>query len=86
MTDALTSLFNAYDPDVIVLGGKLYPYLAKWVPDIADRVKARVYPFVRERVRIEASTFGTSQSAVGAASLVFDRLMREPLNALAESH
>ncbi|WP_165822514.1 ROK family transcriptional regulator [Paenibacillus montanisoli] len=80
LTDALTNLFNVYDPDVIVMGGKLYPYLSRYMPEIRKRVQSRVYPFVRERVRIEASTFGTSQSAVGAAALIFDRLMREPLD------
>lgn len=85
LTDVLTNLFNAYDSEVIVLGGKLLPYLARFLPELRARVQDRVYPFVRDRVSIEPASFGAAQSAVGAAALVFDRLLKEPLS-LIESH
>lgn len=79
---ALTTLFNTYDPDVIVLGGKLYPYLTMHLSEIHNRVRARLYAFVRDRLQIESATFGASQNAVGAASLVFGTLLNEPLQML----
>ena len=82
MTDAFTNIFNFYDPELIVLTGKLFPYFANELPRLRDEVRARVYPFVRDRVKIESSTFGTSQSAAGAASLVLDKLMKEPFTIL----
>jgi predicted NBD/HSP70 family sugar kinase len=79
LESALTNLFHLYDPDVIVLGGKLYPYFDEYLGQIRSRVKERVFAFARERVRIEPSTFGSSQNAVGAAALVFGKLLKEPL-------
>ncbi|MCC3371877.1 ROK family transcriptional regulator [Cohnella sp. REN36] len=80
---ALTTLFNTYDPEVIVLGGKLYPYLTMHLSEIRSRVKARMYAFVRDRLHIESATFGASQNAVGAVALVFGALLNEPLQTLA---
>ena len=82
MASALTTLFNVYDPELIAISGKLYPYLAGYLPAVQQRVREAVYPFARGRVRIEPATFGASQSAVGAAAFVFDGLMREPMQAL----
>jgi predicted NBD/HSP70 family sugar kinase len=76
---ALTNLFHLYDPDLIVLGGKLYPFLAEYMPQVLLRVKSRVYAFASERVYVEASTFGSSQSGVGGAALVFGNLLMEPI-------
>ena len=84
-TDALASLYFVYDPDVITIGGKLFPHLAPHLADIAERVRSRVYASARSRVRIEPSAFGSSQSAMGGAALIFDRFMREPLAALREA-
>jgi len=82
LESALTTLFNTYDPDVIVLGGRLYPYLTMHLGEIRDRVKARIYAFARDRLHIESATFGASQNAVGAAALVFGALLAEPLQVL----
>ncbi|MCU6712739.1 ROK family transcriptional regulator [Paenibacillus sp. J5C_2022] len=82
MESTLTTLFNVYDPDLLILGGKLYPYLQGYLPRIQNHVKASVYPFFQHRVRIESASFGASQSAVGAASLVFGSLMERPLDVL----
>lgn len=80
---ALTTLFNTYDPEMIVLGGRLYPYLAMYMPSIRANVRARAYAFVRDSLSIEQASFGASQSATGAASLVFEQLLRHPLQMLA---
>lgn len=82
LQSTLTTLFNVYDPDLIVLGGKLYPYLHDYLPRIRTRVQESVYQFVRGRVVIEPASFGATQSAVGAAALVFGTLMNRPLDAL----
>lgn len=76
---ALTNLFHLYDPNVIVLGGKLYTYFDEYLGEIRNGVKERVYAFARERVKIEPSTFGSSQNAIGAAALVFGKLLKEPM-------
>ncbi|BBI35395.1 ROK family transcriptional regulator [Cohnella abietis] len=82
LESALTTLFNTYDPEIIVLGGRLYPYLAMYMDDIRSHVKDRIYSFVRDRLRIENATFGSSQNAKGAVALVFERLLTAPLQML----
>jgi len=82
LESALTTLFNVYDPEIIVLGGRLYPYLAMYMDEIRARVKERIYPFVRNRLRIEHATFGSSQNAKGAVALVFEQLLSAPLQML----
>lgn len=84
MESTLTTLFNVYDPALIIIGGKLYPYLESYLPRIRHHVQASVYPSARSHVMIESASFGTSQSAVGAASLVFGELMERPLDVLDE--
>ncbi|WP_378047464.1 ROK family protein [Cohnella cellulosilytica] len=84
MESTLTTLFNVYDPALIIIGGKLYPYLESYVPRIRHHVQASVYPSARSHVIIESASFGTSQSAVGAASLVFGELVERPLDVLDE--
>ncbi|WP_028549701.1 ROK family protein [Paenibacillus sp. UNC451MF] len=75
---SLTSLFNLYDPDVIVLGGKLYPYLTPYMEEIVAKVRNRVFDGASERVFIEPSTFGDMQSLMGAVALVFGRVLEQP--------
>lgn len=85
LESALTSLFNLYDPDVIVLGGKLYPYFTPYRDNIVANVRRRVFGFVRERVFIEPSTFGDMQSLMGAVALLFGRVLEEPQFILTDS-
>ncbi|QGQ99515.1 ROK family transcriptional regulator [Paenibacillus psychroresistens] len=84
LESALITLFNIYDPDVIILGGKLYPYLSMYLPEVKAHVKSRVYAFAQERLRIEPSSFGTSQNAIGAVALVFGNLLKGPLQVLTQ--
>jgi len=79
---ALINVCNMYDPVTVVLGGRLFSYFADHLHEIAERVRAHAYASVRERIRIEASTFGDFQSAMGAAGLVLNALMVEPMRTL----
>lgn len=80
---ALINVYNLYDPELVVLGGRLYPYLADYLLPVQNHLRSRLYAFAKDRLRIEPSTFGTSQSAVGAAALVFGFLLSEPVRLLA---
>ena len=66
---------NFYDPDLIVLGGGL---VAQW-PDLCDEIAARVrgrsFGFASLGVRIVPALLGADSSALGAASLVVDRVV-----------
>ncbi|MHB1628594.1 MAG: ROK family transcriptional regulator [Bacilli bacterium] len=80
---ALTNVCNLYDPRTVVLGGRLFTHLAARLQEIANGVRAHAYASVRERIQIDASTFGDLQSAMGAAGLVLNALMVEPMRTLA---
>lgn len=80
---ALINVYNMYDPELVVLGGRLYPYLADYLLPVQNHLRSRLYAFAKDRLSIEPSTFGTSQSAVGAAALLFGFLLSEPVRLLA---
>ncbi|MEF2244661.1 ROK family transcriptional regulator [Paenibacillus sp. IITD108] len=75
---ALVTLYNVYDPDVLVLGGKLYPYIVPYMDAVTESVKARVHEFMVDRIRIEPSSYGNEQTLVGAAALVLGNLLDHP--------
>ncbi|MNQ99114.1 N-acetylglucosamine repressor [compost metagenome] len=79
---ALVNIFNLYDPEVIILGGRLYPYLNPYLPQIQERMRNRIYAFAKERVLLRPSTFGSSQSAMGATAAVFEALISRPVEML----
>lgn len=82
LENALINVFNLYDPEVVVLGGRLFPYLSEYLSPVLSNLQLRQYSFVKDKLRLEPSTFGSSQSAVGAAALLFRHLLDEPINCL----
>ncbi|MGG1518197.1 ROK family protein [Paenibacillus oryzisoli] len=79
---ALVNIFNMYDPEMIVLGGRLYPYLNPYLTEIQERMRSRIYAFAKDRVLLQPSTFGPSQSAMGATAIVLDALISRPVEIL----
>ncbi|MEK3910152.1 ROK family protein [Paenibacillus sp. FSL H7-0331] len=79
---ALVNVQNLYDPELILLGGRLFPLLAEHLDQLKPRLQSRLYAFAKDRLRIEPATFGTSQSAVGAAALMLGFLLSEPVRLL----
>lgn len=81
---AIINVFAMYDPEQVVLGGRLYPYLSDYIVELRQRVRQRTFSFVKDRVQITSATFGTSQSVIGAAAVVFGKLLAAPLDTLFE--
>lgn len=79
---ALINVYNLYDPELVVLGGKLFAHLEHELPLVQRNLRSRLYAFAKDRLRIEPSTFGTSQSAIGAAAMLFGYLLSEPVRLL----
>ncbi|UVI27940.1 ROK family transcriptional regulator [Paenibacillus spongiae] len=79
---AIINVFAMYDPEQIVLGGRLYPYLSDHIIELRKRVRERTFSFVKDRVHIASATFGTSQSVIGATAVVFGKLLTSPLDTL----
>jgi len=82
LESVLITLYNVYDPDLIVLGGTLSTYLKSFIPRIRRNVQSRMYSFAKNRLMIEHASFGESQSAVGAAAIVFGHLLHQPLDVI----
>ncbi|HZU86395.1 MAG TPA: ROK family protein, partial [Anaerolineaceae bacterium] len=75
----IANLVNIFNPEMIVLGGAL-SHASPWLfPVIRSVLKDNVLPPLRDTIRIEASAQGVNACVVGAASLVLDDLLREPL-------
>lgn len=84
---ALINICHLYDPELVVLGGKLFAsHLADSLPLIRSNLRSRQFAFAKDRLRIEPSTFGTSQNAIGAAAMLFGYLLTEPVRLLASAH
>lgn len=82
---ALITIQNLYDPELILLGGRLYPLLAPHLMEAVPQLRSRLYDFARDRLNIRPFSFGASQSAVGAAALLFSLLLSEPVRLLGAS-
>ncbi len=78
----IANLANIFDPGLIVLGGSL-SLCGKWlIPTIQRTLQDNVLPPLRDKVRVEVSTRGEDACAIGAAALVLDDLLREPMSSL----
>jgi predicted NBD/HSP70 family sugar kinase len=75
---AISALFFLYDPELLVLGGRLYPYFSPYRERIAEYVRGQVYPVAARRVDIRQVSFGQRQGFKGAAALVTDYAVNHP--------
>lgn len=79
---AVVSAINSYDPEMVILGGRLTRGFPELVDIVRRRVIARCYYHVANDLRIEAGQLGPKTSAVGGAVLVLQRLLHEPVATL----
>jgi glucokinase-like ROK family protein len=78
----IANLANIFDPGLIVLGGAL-SLCGKWlIPTIQKILQENILPPLRDKVRVEVSARGEDACAIGAAALVLDDLLREPMSSL----
>lgn len=78
----IANLANLFDPGLIVLGGSL-SVCGKWlVPTIRKILQENILPPLRDKVRVEVSARGEDACAIGAAALVLDDLVREPMSSM----
>jgi glucokinase len=76
----ITSLVNALNPDVVVLGGGVLAAGELILGPARAEVAARAMPPARDHVRIVAASFGAEAGMIGAAALAFEGIS-EPLRA-----
>jgi glucokinase len=64
-----TGLVNAFNPEIVVLGGGVIEALPEMVTVVQDHVRQFALPAARDVVRIERASLGGSAGVVGAAAL-----------------
>jgi glucokinase len=70
----ITSLVNAFNPDVVVLGGGVMGAGELLLGPARAEVAARALPPMRDHARIVAASFGVEAGMIGAAAMAFDGL------------
>jgi predicted NBD/HSP70 family sugar kinase len=75
----LGGVINAFDPEVVVLGGmfaRIHPY-------VADELDRRAFDVIREHVRVVPAADGVDPPLLGAAERAWDQVIDDPAHAAA---
>jgi len=75
----ISNLVNAFNPEMVVLGGALSlagPFL---LPVIEETVQKHALPQPRSALTITTSAHGADACVMGAVALVLDEILREPM-------
>ena len=78
----VTNLVNLLNPQVVLFGGLLRDLLPMVEPVVRAGLDSAL-PGPRAQVRLQVPGLGADSSVVGAAELVFEALLHDPLDALA---
>lgn len=76
---AVISAINAYDPEMVILGGRLIQLCPEMVDIVKRRVKARCFYHIANDLKITPSKLGPKTSALGAVTLLLQKLLSEPV-------
>ncbi len=78
LATALSNAVNVLDPELVLLGGFLSTVLASDPAGLERLVVEQAVPSAAERVRIRPAGLGGDLLMIGAAELVFERLIASP--------
>jgi predicted NBD/HSP70 family sugar kinase len=73
------NLVNAFNPEMVVLGGALSAASPFLMPVIEEVVKKHALPQPYESLTVAASAHGTDACVMGGAALVLDDVLAEPM-------
>lgn len=79
---AVVSAINSYDPEMVILGGRLVRMHPEMVEIVKRRVVARCYYHISNDLRIVPSSLGPKTSALGATTLLLHHLLHQPVYTL----
>lgn len=74
----ISNLVNAFNPEMVVLGGALTLASSFLLPVIEETVRVHALPQPREALTIIPSAHGADACVMGAVALVLDEILREP--------
>lgn len=73
LTTGLTSVVNLLNPELILLGGIFAEAPEVTFDRVRARLRAEVFPLLRDAVRVERSGLGLDAGVIGAAAVALDR-------------
>jgi N-acetylglucosamine repressor len=82
---AVLSAVNAYDPEVVILGGRLIQLCPDMVEVVKRRVRGRIYYHIADNLKIARSQLGDRTSALGGVTLLLRKLLDNPLMILQDA-
>lgn len=74
----IANLINAFNPELVVLGGALARASQVLTPIVESTVKENALRQPQETLKITISAFGSEGCVVGAAAIVLDEILRYP--------
>jgi predicted NBD/HSP70 family sugar kinase len=74
----ISNLVNAFNPQMVILGGALSLACSFLLPAIEETVQMHALPQPREALTIATSAHGADACVMGAVALVLDEILREP--------
>ena len=77
LTTALASAVNLLNPDLIVLGGLFAEAPDRLFSDVDTELRKKVFPVLRDSIRLERSRLGFDAGLVGAAAVALDTFLYE---------
>ncbi|MCX7682206.1 MAG: ROK family protein [Anaerolineae bacterium] len=75
----ISNLVNAFNPEMVVLGGALSLASPFLLPVIEETVQKHTLPQPRRALTITTSAHGMDACMMGAVALVLDEILREPM-------
>jgi predicted NBD/HSP70 family sugar kinase len=75
----VANLVNILNPEAVIFGGTLREVYRVGADEIRDRLLDTTLPAFREHLRLSVPVLGDDAPLVGAAELVFERLLDDPL-------
>ncbi|HEX2773192.1 MAG TPA: ROK family protein, partial [Micromonosporaceae bacterium] len=77
----VANLVNIFNPEMVIFGGTLRDVYLASAAQVRSRLNAMALAACREHVRLRTPTLGEDAALIGAAELVFQHLLADPLDA-----
>lgn len=77
----VANLVNIFNPEMVIFGGTLRDVYLASAAQVRSRLNSMALPACREHVRLRTPTLGDDAALIGAAELVFEHLLADPLDA-----
>jgi predicted NBD/HSP70 family sugar kinase len=78
LSTGLAAAVNLLNPELILLGGIFVDAPPATFDRIRDALRAKVFPVLRDAVRVERSTLGRDAGVIGGAAYALDRFFYSP--------